>query len=604
MKALCVIASLLAFPAFAAPPATQPDLSGYRTVDTAIQVKVAADAPAAPAALPYLGISLAIDSTGKPIVETLDPSSPAAKAGLREKDQLLSADGRPIARPDDLEDYLNTRSAGDSIKLLVHRDKSKLELSATLAALSRPMRVSPQRAVMGVQVKDAPDGNGALVDRVTPDLPAAKAGVKPGDVLVELNGVAIPARDAFTDTLSTYGPDEEVDLKYRRGESLQQIRVKLVPDPARPRTARPDDRQDPWKKTGIYRMAIIGVEFPDLKHNPKIAPKDWELSMFSKASYTKTSPTSQPVYGSLNDYYQENSCGTLRVEGKMFDYVEVAKKRAEYGFGTGDNQKMLPEAIDKLLARDGAAALDGFDGICFIYAGERPQTTRGGLFWPHKGNLTHKNKRWSFFIVNEGGPKMTNISVFCHEFGHMIALPDLYARPENPGSEGLGNWCLMSQQIANGRPQHMGAWCKQQLGWLKPTVIDPSVKQKLILSPINGSSKECFKVLARPDGSEYFLLENRRKTGFDKDLPGEGLLIWRVVGNRPILEESHGVEGPAGPRSFVREVPFPGQANHSFTPYTIPSSRLQLGGGTVVWITNIQRHEDGRISFWIGYEMH
>lgn len=66
----------------------------------------------------------------------------------------------------------------------------------------------------------------------------------------------------------------------------------------------------------------------------------------------------------------------------------------------------------------------------------------------------------------------------------MLALPDLYARPENPGSEGLGNWCLMSQQIANGRPQHMGAWCKQQLGWLKPTVIDPSVKQKLILSPV------------------------------------------------------------------------------------------------------------------------
>lgn len=29
-----------------------------------------------------------------------------------------------------------------------------------------------------------------------------------------------------------------------------------------------------------------------------------------------------------------------------------------------------------------------------------------GLRWPHKGSVTHKNKRWNFFIVNEGGAKM------------------------------------------------------------------------------------------------------------------------------------------------------------------------------------------------------
>ena len=36
--------------------------------------------------------------------------------------------------------------------------------------------------------------------------------------------------------------------------------------------------------------------------------------------------------------------------------------------------------------------------------------------------------------------------MICHEFGHMLGLPDLYARPENPGSTGLGNWCVMSNQ--------------------------------------------------------------------------------------------------------------------------------------------------------------
>ena len=50
-------------------------------------------------------------------------------------------------------------------------------------------------------------------------------------------------------------------------------------------------------------------------------------------------------------------------------------------------------------------------------------------------------------------------------------------------------------------------------------------------------------------------IRNRRKTGFDASLPAEGLLIWRVVSGRVILEESHGVEGPSGPRVCCRPTP-------------------------------------------------
>jgi hypothetical protein len=196
---------------------------------------------------------------------------------------------------------------------------------------------------------------------------------------------------------------------------------------------------------------------------------------------------------------------------------------------------------------------------------------------------------------------MTNISVICHEFGHMLGLPDLYARPENPGSEGLGVWCRMSNQSGNGRPQHMCAWCKEQLGWLKPTVIDPTIKQQLILSPIENSPRECFKVLVRKDGSEYLLLENRRRIGHDASLPAEGLLIWRVLGNRPYLEEAHGVSGPSGPRVYLRSVQYPSPENASFTPFTTPSSKSQLGGGLPIYITNIQTVPEGKVTFYIGY---
>lgn len=126
--------------------------------------------------------------------------------------------------------------------------------------------------------------------------------------------------------------------------------------------------------------------------------------------------------------------------------------------------------------------------------------------------------------------------------------------------------------------------------------------QKLILGAVEDSPKECFRVPLRPDGREYLLLENRRQKGFDASLPSEGLLIWRVVGNRPILEESHGVEGPSGPRVFMNAVPYPSVANDSFTPFTTPSSRAQLGGGLPLHITNIRRLPDGRVTFFVGYE--
>ena len=95
----------------------------------------------------------------------------------------------------------------------------------------------------------------------------------------------------------------------------------------------------------------------------------------------------------------------------------------------------------------------------------------------------------------------------------MLGLPDLAARTENVGSEGLGPWCAMSDPTPHGPAAALSAWCKEKLGWLKPTVIDPTVKQKLVLSPVEDSPKECFKVLVRPDGSEYFCWRTAGRRG-------------------------------------------------------------------------------------------
>ncbi len=578
-----------------APPA--PALPEVRSVVGAITTTIR-KAPSARAEQPgWLGVHL----DGLRIVDVA-PGSPAGKAGVLAGDLLLEFAGEEPGDVEDLRNLVQARAPGDKISLTVEREGRAIEMDVELGAVSRPMQPAERRAVLGLQTGDALEGGGVPVARVSSGSAAEKAGVRNGDVLLEIDGVPLGAELRLADRIAEKNPGDAVTLLLRRGESKLTLKAELAAD--RNEGDGYNRGGSLWRKE-VYRLALVPVEFADTKRNPKIEREDWEELLFSKGTYAgKNNATGQAVHGSLNDYYLEQSCGAFRVEGKVFDWIEAGKKRLDYGQGTGSRDKtvLLAEALDKLLAREGKEALKDVDGLCFLYAGERVQTNRGGLYWPHRASVTHQGRRWPYFIVPEGGSRMSSISVIAHEFGHLLGLPDLYARPENPGSEGLGAWCAMSNENGNGRPQHFSAWCKERLGWLAPAVVDPTVKQRIVLGPIEGASKECVKVLVRPDGSEYFLLENRRRTGFDRDLPAEGLLVWRVVRNRPILEESHGVEGAAGPGVFRGAVPYPSAANDAFTPHTTPSSRSLLGGGLPVHITQIRRLPDGKIAFSLGIE--
>jgi M6 family metalloprotease-like protein len=582
----------------------QPDLADYRTVDKAVTTKLVKTDVTALHVPAFLGVDVAADAQEGLIVQEVAAGSPADKAGLKRGDHLLTLNGIAVKLDADFREWLRERAPAESVKLTVLRDGKQVQVTAVLVALSRPVAQGPQHAFLGLDVIKAKDGTGLAVEQVTFASPAEKASLKVGDILLKIDGIPLPTPEKLSELIAARKPGDSVTLTLAGAGKAVEKKVVLAAAQVAEKKGGWDNRFNNigWKKP-VYRLAVICIEYPDQKHNPKITSKDWEESLYSTGTYTKTSVTGQPVFGSVNDLYVEQSYGKLRIEGKVFDFVEVGKKRSEYA--TAGRQVLFTEAVDKLLARDGKDALSTYDGVFFLYAGILPQgTTRGGgsLYWPHRGSFSHGSKRWPYFICPEGGQKMANISVFAHEFGHMLGLPDLYARPEAPNIEGLGQWCLMSNQVGNGRPQHASAWCKERLGWIEPALIDPTVKQKLILRPVEDSAKECYKILIHRDGSEYLLLENRAKKGFDKSLAGEGLLIWRVVRGQPVLEESHGVEGPSGPRVFLNAVPYPSTANDSFTPYTVPSSRSKIGGGLPVYITNIQRLPDGRVTFHIGYE--
>jgi M6 family metalloprotease-like protein len=116
--------------------------------------------------------------------------------------------------------------------------------------------------------------------------------------------------------------------------------------------------------------------------NADVPLSAWEAFFFSTNSFRGTNITGQPVYGSVNDYYHEVSCDRFTFTGKVFDWVTLANKRADYSQGTANNrtrEAFFREALDKLTARVGAGALRDFDGLAVIYAGERFPTANESL---------------------------------------------------------------------------------------------------------------------------------------------------------------------------------------------------------------------------------
>jgi hypothetical protein len=130
--------------------------------------------------------------------------------------------------------------------------------------------------------------------------------------------------------------------------------------------------------------------------------------------------------------------------------------------------------------------------------------------------------------------------VFCHEFGHVIGLPDLY--DTDYSSQGIGDYCLMAGGSWGGngqspyRPVHPCAWIKQRVtsmkrAWITPTAVATNLYDQS-LPPVETSAK-LYKFWKNGTyGQQYFLVENRRRIGHDAQLPNDGLLIWHIDESR------------------------------------------------------------------------
>ena len=267
-------------------PAPRPVLVGFKPVSQAIkadprQFKTIGTTNGVPAG--WLGVVIA-EKKGKPVLDAIAPESPAEAAGLREGDIVATINDEPAGTAAAVRDTLRGKLAGDTIVMTVTRGGETVEARATLVAASRPLSAGTTRVLMGVTLGD-PGKGGIAIAEVAPNGPAEQGGIKPGDVVLTLDGRPTQTDTAFRDALADKLPGDRVNVVYSRNGKQLDTKVFVVPEVIERKGGRGgagwDDRIPArWRKP-TYKLAILGIEYPDVKHNAKIKDADWEESMFS-----------------------------------------------------------------------------------------------------------------------------------------------------------------------------------------------------------------------------------------------------------------------------------------------------------------------------------
>jgi len=255
---------------------------------------------------------------------------------------------------------------------------------------------------------------------------------------------------------------------------------------------------------------------------------------------------------SLKTYYETQSSGRYSVDGEVSDWVRVKYNQARYGREDQSTWNLVQDAVNQWVADRQAAGQseadieaelaefdqqdrydfdgdgdfnesDGYiDHFQIVHAGggeEDGDPTYGeDAIWSH---------RWYAFGTDQGrtGPETNKLggaqigdtglwvgdytiqpenggySVFAHEYGHDLGLPDDYDT-SGGGNNNVEYWSLMAQSrlSAAGEPigsraGDLGAWEKLQLGWLDYETVVAGQKRSLVLGPQEYNTKDAQAVV-------------------------------------------------------------------------------------------------------------
>lgn len=305
---------------------------------------------------------------------------------------------------------------------------------------------------------------------------------------------------------------------------------------------------------GEQNPLIILAEFADVKFSVE-NPHDYFNRFLNEEGFSDYGAT-----GSCRDYFIDQSLGQYQPTFDLFGPITLENVRSYYGkdiWGEGNDanpEKMVIEcckAIDdevdfKKYDTDG----DGYvDNVYIIYAGEG-QASSGiaETIWPHQSTLSSMGQRLTLDGVKidcygccneweDGSPD--GIGTFCHEFGHVLGLPDLYsyssARSDYIATP--GEWDIMDYGSYNneGRtPPGYSVFERNAMGWIDLKVLNKN--EEVALEDIQTTNQGC--VVLTDYKNEFFLFENRQKSGWDAYIPGHGMLIWHINFNSYVWDNN------------------------------------------------------------------
>jgi serine protease Do len=161
-----------------------------------------------------------------PVLARVPPRSPADKAGLRPGDRITAIDGRTIEWAAQVKEAISRRYAGDTLQVAALRDGKPLRFAVQLVDHLVPFQ-QPLLGILPLRVAALAAEPGVGVRWVYPHSPAAKAGIRPGDRLINLGGKPIADREALVEQLASFEPGAEVTLELRRGAAPQSVKLRL-----------------------------------------------------------------------------------------------------------------------------------------------------------------------------------------------------------------------------------------------------------------------------------------------------------------------------------------------------------------------------------------
>ncbi|HEC78767.1 MAG TPA: M6 family metalloprotease domain-containing protein [candidate division WOR-3 bacterium] len=399
--------------------------------------------------------------------------------------------------------------------------------------------------------------------------------------------------------------------------------------------------------TGEKKALVILIDFNDNQHTCQAA-------QFDSLIYGESQ-------NSLRDYYTEVSYGKFTIS-KSSVITQWLRAPQDYSYYIGDSFGLYPGNYPNNVQGIVVAACsladpqvnfadfdkdgDGVvDALFIVHAGPGAEETGDpSQVWSHQWQLSNTGTGCpgpyhtddgvdvDFYsmepetLVSSPGGRIT-VGVFAHEFGHVLGLPDLYDR--DGSTYGIGMFGLMaagswgrasSSDLPGSSPTHFCAWSKYQLGFVSPVTVDRIGVSKRENESVAcaGANAVAYRLLEDPDGpdwnwsggtGEYFLVENRYRIGFDRGLPGDGLLILHIDDTRLNNDnESHplvGVMQADGDESFL--LPDRGvgadlwqNSSYGFGDTSRPASFDYDGNPTGVWVYDIgPASSNMNVSFWV-----